>query len=157
MRMCTGSSGCWVLTWVSAVAQHAGGAAAAGQEGQGGRHEPVHDAALPRAQLPSTACGKGHTEHLRTHQQNIRDPRQTQGSDEGNNNREKTPQRCPSWWPKRSGIGTDATATRSVEHNGHRISRLPRHTCEFLWCYLTLRGYDDSNYVRQEYMGKTVM
>lgn len=37
------------LTGVAAV-EEGGGAAAAGQEGQRRRHEPLHNAALPRAE-----------------------------------------------------------------------------------------------------------
>lgn len=37
------------LTGVAAV-EESGGAAAAGQEGQRRRHEPLHNAALPRAE-----------------------------------------------------------------------------------------------------------
>lgn len=38
-----------LLTAVTAI-EEGGGAPAAGQEGEGGRHEPLHDAALPWAQ-----------------------------------------------------------------------------------------------------------
>lgn len=45
------------LTSVFAVGEHAGGAAAPSQERQGGRHQAVHDAALPRPQGDATGCG----------------------------------------------------------------------------------------------------
>ena len=54
------------LTSVAAGSQHAGGAAAAGQEGEGGGHQAVHYAALPRAKLDATGCGEGQTQQVNT-------------------------------------------------------------------------------------------
>lgn len=44
------------LTTVLAVVEDAGGAAAPGEEGQRRRHQPVHDAALPRSQSGTASC-----------------------------------------------------------------------------------------------------
>lgn len=45
------------LTTVLAVVEDAGGTAAPGEEGQRRRHQPVHDAALPRSQSGTASCG----------------------------------------------------------------------------------------------------
>lgn len=47
----------WVLTLLFAVPRQCHGAPAARQERQGGRHEPVYDAALPGAQLQAPVWG----------------------------------------------------------------------------------------------------
>lgn len=46
------------LTGISGVVQHTGSTATASQEGESGRHQSVHNAALPWTQLHATSCKK---------------------------------------------------------------------------------------------------